>query len=203
MDTRLTPVPLVPEIRLYLAGPETGLWAGGYRSDEPLPFWAFAWPGGVALARYVLDHPDVVAGRRVLDVGAGSGLVAIAAARAGAARVEAVDSDARAVEAVQRNAGANGVAVVGRHQEIAHDTPTGDAEVVLVGDAFYNAAIARPLLAFLRRVGRDGADVLVSDPGRGYLPTAHFTELTTMDIAVPVVLEDSPVARTTVWRLAA
>jgi predicted nicotinamide N-methyase len=201
---RLSPVSLVPEISMYLAGRTTGLWTltdGGYRSDTPPPFWAFAWPGGVALARHVLDHPGLVAGRRVLDVGTGSGLVALAAARAGAAAVTAVDSDPLAVDAVRRNARANNVDVTARRQEIDAAGDPADAEVVLAGDAFYSAASARGMLAFLRRCARAGALVLLSDPGRGFLPTGTFTSVATLDVPVPLALEDAPVAHTTIWRL--
>ncbi|GAA1750986.1 class I SAM-dependent methyltransferase [Luedemannella helvata] len=193
----------IPEIRLELADPHTGLWehTDGYRSDQPPPFWAYAWPGGVGLARYVLDHPGVVAGRRVLDVGTGSGLVAIAAARAGAAHVEAVDSDPAAVEAVRRNAAANDVEVLAHARALAHDSAIGDAQVILAGDAFYSAATARLMLAYLRRAARAGTEVIVSDPGRGYLPTRAFTELATVDVVVSAALENATAARTTVWRL--
>src|SRR5690349_11954396 len=112
LSTALLPVPLVPEISLHLAGPDVGLFdvtGGEFRSDEPPPFWAFVWAGGQALARYVLDHPETVTGRRVLDVASGSGVAAIAAARAGAAAVEAVDLDPAAADATARNAAANGV----------------------------------------------------------------------------------------------
>jgi predicted nicotinamide N-methyase len=207
MGTSLRPVDGVPRIALVQAHPGTGLWAdtGGYRSDSPPPFWAFAWPGGVALARHVLDHPELVAGRRVLDVATGSGLVAVAAALAGAAHVVAADSDDDAVAAVRRNAEANGVAdrVDARRWDVAHGDDAGDADVVLAGDAFYSAGVARAMLAFLRRAARGGADVLVSDPGRGFLPRGAFVEVSTMDVPVSAALEDATVARTTIWRLAA
>jgi predicted nicotinamide N-methyase len=199
----LAAVPFVPEIRLHLAPEAVGLWdatAGEYRSDEPPPFWAFAWPGGQGLARYLLDHPEVVAGRRVLDVATGSGLVAIAAARAGAARVRAVDVDPDATAAVARNAAANGVEI----ETATADILDGDArgvEVVLAGDAFYTAATAGRMLGFLRRAGRDGATVLVGDPDREFLPRRLFTAVAGYDVPVRPALEDVPVRHTTVWRL--
>ena len=197
------PTPFVPEIRLHLAPEPVGLWdrtAGEYRSDEPPPFWAFAWPGGQGLARYVLDYPAEVAGRRVLDLATGSGLVAIAAARAGAARVLAVDVDPVATTAVVVNAAANGVAVEVSAADML-DGDADDAEVVLVGDAFYSAPMARRMLAFLRRAGRGGATVLVGDPDREFLPRRLFTALAGYDVPVRPLLEDVTVRRTTIWRL--
>jgi predicted nicotinamide N-methyase len=197
------PVPYVPEIVAWQATADAGLWdqAGGqYHSDRPPPFWAFAWPGGQALARYLLDRPEVVAGRRVLDVGAGSGLVAIAAARAGAAHVRAVDIDPAAVAAIGRNARANGVTV---HAERA-DVLAGDgadAEVVLGGDIFYHAAIAHRAMPFARRAQRRGARVLLGDPQRGYLPAERFVARATYSIPVRAMVEGVPVRHTTVWEL--
>jgi predicted nicotinamide N-methyase len=199
----LAPVPFVPEIRAHLAPEAAGLWdrtAGEYRSAEPPPFWAFAWPGGQGLARYVLDHPEVVAGRRVLDLATGSGLVAIAAARAGAAPVRAVDVDPVAVAAVTLNAAVNGAAVDVSTADIL-DGDAGDAEVVLAGDAFYSAPMAHRVLAFLRRARRSGAEVLVGDPDREFLPRRLFTAVAGYDVPTRPVLEDVPVRRTTIWRL--
>jgi predicted nicotinamide N-methyase len=198
MELTVLAVPFVPEIRLHQAAEPVGLWdltGGGYRSDEPPPFWAFAWAGGQALARYVLDHPDTVAGRRVVDLGSGSGLVAIAAARAGAAEVRAVDVDPAAGSAIALNARANGVSVtVDRVDSV-------DADVVLAGDVFYTETVAGRMLTVLRRAVRDGARVLVGDPDRRYLPHRLFRMLATYDVPVPPALEDVPVKRTTVWEL--
>jgi predicted nicotinamide N-methyase len=190
-------VPFVPEIRLHQAPPPVGLWelAGGYSSDEPPPFWAFAWAGGLALARYVLDHPETVAGRRVVDLGSGSGLVAIAAAKAGAAAVEAVDHDPEARAAVARNAKIN---MVLRELTILAE-PTGGGEVVLAGDVFYTASVAERSLASLRAAARDGARVLVGDPDRAYLPRTLFRAVASYDVPVRQALEDVPVKRTTIW----
>ena len=198
-----TPVPFVPEVRAHLAPEPAGLWdrtAGEYRSAEPPPFWAFAWPGGQGLARYLLDRPEVVAGRRVLDLATGSGLVAIAAALAGAARVRAVDVDPVATTAVTLNAAANGVAVDVSAVDIL-DGDAGDAEVVLAGDAFYSAPMARRVLAFLRRARQGGAVVLVGDPDREFLARRLFTAVAGYDVPTRPVLEDVTVRRTTIWRL--
>jgi predicted nicotinamide N-methyase len=202
--TELTPVAAVPEIRLHQAAEPIGLWElteGEFRSEQPPPFWAFAWAGGQALARYLLDHPETVAGRRVLDLASGSGLVAIAAARAGAARVQAVDTDPTAVAAIGVNARANGVTVAAEQGDILDDT-AGDAEVVLAGDVFYSATMANRILRFLLRAARDGgARVLVGDPERAYLPRSRFRRITSYDIPVPPALESVRSKHTTVWEL--
>jgi predicted nicotinamide N-methyase len=237
-QVHLTTVPLLPEIRLYQADEPVGLWeliGGGYSSDRPPPFWAFAWPGGQGLARYVLDHPDTVDGRRVLDLASGSGLVAIAAAMAGAAAVRAVDVDADAVRAIGLNADANGVAVEAVWGDILDsdvldgapldgapldgapldgapldgapldgaplDGAAGDAEVVLVGDAFYSKAMADRVLAYLRRAARNGARVLVGDPDRAFLPHRLFRMLHAYDVPTRPSLEDVRVKRTAIWEL--
>jgi predicted nicotinamide N-methyase len=195
-------VPYVPEIRLYLHDPSTGLWdstGGEYRSDRPPPFWAFAWAGGQALARYVLDHPDAVAGQRVLDLGSGSGLAAIAAAKAGASEVRAVDVDPDAVAAAERNARTNGVTVTGVLADVLDDRA--DADRVLAGDVFYSKAMADRVRAFLRRAHRDGARVLVGDPDRSFLPVQLLEPLATYDIPVPMVVEGVLSKRTKVFEL--
>jgi predicted nicotinamide N-methyase len=200
---RLRPAPFVPEIRLYQAEESTGLWeatGGGYRSDQPPPFWAFAWPGGQALARHVLDHPDIVAGRHVLDLAAGSGIVAIAAVTAGASDARAVDVDPDAVTALGLNARANGVAVTGVVGDILRGD-AGGAEVVLAGDVFYSKAMADRVLAFLRRAARDGARVLVGDPEREYFPRGRFRQVGAYDVPTRPALEDRRVMRTTIWEL--
>ncbi len=201
--TTLAPVPFLPELLLHQADEPIGLWElteGEYRSDQPPPFWAFAWAGGQGLARYLLDHPEVVAGRQVLDLASGSGLVAIAAARAGAAGVRAVDTDPTAVAAIAVNAAANAVAVRAELGDILDTRPTG-AQVVLAGDVFYSRDMSRRVLLFLRRARAGGARVLVGDPGRAYFPRAPFTLLARYEVPVPVVLEDATVKPTTVWEL--
>ncbi|WP_204036241.1 class I SAM-dependent methyltransferase [Micromonospora qiuiae] len=205
LHARLAPVAFVPEVRLHQADEPIGLWElteGQFRSDQPPPFWAFAWAGGQALARYVTDHPQLVAGRRVLDLAAGSGLVAIAAARAGAAAVRAVEIDELAVAAVALNAEANGVRVDAELGDVL-DGDAGDAEVVLAGDVFYSEAMAGRVLRFLLRAVRSGARVLVGDPGRAYLPRDRFDELAVYDVPVSEALESVRVKRTTVWQLRA
>ena len=154
-NTTVAAVPFVPELRLHQAEEPMGLWElteGEYRSEQPPPFWAFAWAGGQGLARFVLDHPEVVRGRRVLDLASGSGLVAIAAARSGAASVLAVDVDPVAVAVVALNAEANGVDVATRQDDLL-DGDAGTAEVVLAGDAFYSQAMTERVTNFLRRAG--------------------------------------------------
>jgi predicted nicotinamide N-methyase len=198
---RLGPVPQVAEIRLHLAEDVLGLWQRAedeFGTDQSPPFWAFAWPGGQALARYVLDHPGVVTGRRVLDLGSGSGLVAIAAAKAGAAAVAASEVDPLAVAAIGLNARANGVPppdVVGD----VLDRDGADADVVLAGDVWYSRPLAERVLGFLDRVTARGASVLAGDIGRAFLPRDRFRVLDARDVPVMADLEDSSVKRTMVW----
>jgi len=197
------PVALVPEVTLHQADDPIGLWElneGEYHSEQPPPFWAFAWAGGQALARYVLDQPHLVSGRRVLDLAAGSGLVAIAAARAGAAHVRAVEVDPLAVAAIELNAATNGVTVSVELADILDGDAAG-AEVVLAGDVFYSQAMADRVFGFLRRAARAGALVLVGDPGRAFVPRDRMTALTTMDVAVPEALESMTVKHTTIYQL--
>jgi len=191
-------VPFVPEIRLLTAAEPFGLWDRTER-DAP-PFWAFPWAGGQALARYVLDHPGVVAGRRVFDVASGSGLVAIAAAKAGAASVAAGDVDPNAVAAIEVNAAANHAAVSTSVFDLA-DGEACEAEVVLAADVFYQRELAGLALGFLRAAAGSGADVLVADPGRAFLPSAALTRLVSYRVPVLSVLEDAPVKNVTVYRL--
>ena len=202
--TTILPVPNAPELSLHVAGEATALWQ---KTEEelgeiglPPPFWAFAWAGGQALARYVLDHPEVVAGKRVLDFAAGSGLVAIAAARAGAAAVEAADIDLFANAAIAVNARLNGVAVTSRSDDVLG---TDDGwEVVLAGDICYEHDLAARVIAWLTVLSRRGARVLIGDPGRSYLPRQDLTVVATYDVPVTRELEDSEIKRTSVWRLA-
>ena len=201
-ETRLLPVPHAPEIRLHLAEEATAIWE---RTEEelgaiglPPPFWAFAWAGGQALARYVLDHPKTVAGRRVLDVATGSGLVAIAAARAGAARVEAADIDAFATAAVKLNAAANGVTVAPRLADLVGTDEGWDA--VLAGDIFYERDTAARMATWLGALQARGAAVLIGDPGRSYLPKERLRELACYRVPVTRTLEDAEVKETRVWR---
>lgn len=197
----MTPVPFVPEVRLLTAVRPDGLWELWEQTDrDPPPFWAFPWAGGQALARYVLDHPELVAGRRVFDAASGSGLVAIAAARAGAAAVTAGDVDPNALAAIGANADHNGVALTVRSFDLA-STATGDADVVLAADVFYQRELAEVALAYLRSAAAAGARVLVADPGRAFLPGRGLTALVSYRVPVLRVLEDADVKPVTVYRL--
>jgi predicted nicotinamide N-methyase len=197
----LGPVPGVPEIRLYLAADAIGLWQrteDDLGAERPPPFWAFAWPGGQALARYALDHAGLVAGRRVLDLGSGSGLVAIAAALAGAARVLASEIDPLAVAAIRLNAEANGVPVPVVTGDVL-DGDGEDAQVVLAGDVWYSRPLAGRVLGCLERARARGAVVLTGDIGRAFLPRERFRELDAVDVPVLADLEDASVKRAMVW----
>jgi len=196
VQTQLAPLTFLPELRLHLAPATAGLWDGGYSSDRPPPFWAFAWPGGQALARYILDHPDTVQGRTVLDLACGSGLVALAAAHSHSSRVRAVDLDEDAITAVAANAATNGVQVEGIVGDLADLTVT--ADVGLVGDGFYTRSIADGMTRLLLR---SGADVYVGDPDREFLPKRLFTRVATYEVPVRANLEGVSVKRTHVWRL--
>jgi predicted nicotinamide N-methyase len=203
-QTRLSPVAFVPEIRLHQADEATALWhlteATLDKADLPPPFWAFAWAGGQGLARYILDHPDTVRGKRVLDFASGSGLVAIAAALAGAASVEAVDIDPFAVGAIALNAAANDV-TVSAHGANRIGTDLAGIDVLLAGDVFYDRAFAAALLPWLRELARGGVTVLAGDPHRAYAPTEGRRDLAAFEVPVHPALEDAAVKRVTVLRL--
>ena len=193
--TTLLPVPLAPEISLHLVAGPVGLFdltGGEFRSDEPPPFWAFVWAGGQALARYVLDHPQAVAGRRVHDVATGSGVVAIAAALAGAAQVRATDLDPEAVAAAHRNAAANRVT-------LSDDVTALD--VILAGDVFYSPTVAAEMTTALRQARRNSVEVLVGDPGRGYFPVRLFERVAEYVVPVPAALEEAESLTTAIWRM--
>jgi predicted nicotinamide N-methyase len=200
-DTAWATVPFVGEIAMLMPAAPSGfwdLWAATGR--EPPPFWAFPWAGGQALARYLLDHPDVVRGRRVLDVASGSGLVAIAAALAGAVSVAAGDIDPNAVAVIGVNAAANDVTVTARPFDLVADG-TGDAEVVLAADVFYQADFAARALAFLGEAARSGADVLTADPGRAFLPADRLTLVASYEVPVITEIETVPTRGASVYRL--
>lgn len=197
-------VPLVPEIRLMLAHEALPLWQ---KTEEelgemglPPPFWAFAWAGGQALARYVLDHPDAVAGKRVIDLATGSGLVALAARLAGAAHVLACDIDPFACAAATLNARAMGLDIEVCGEDLLSADPP-EADIVVCGDVFYERPLADRALAWFGRTRDRGTQVLIGDPGRSYLPRGRLQRL--MDYSVPVTreLEDAEIKHTTVWRL--
>ena len=171
----LVPVPSVPEIRLHKAGPKSGLWRlAKADKDFGTPYWAYHWGGGLALARHVLDHPQLVAGRSVLDLGAGSGIVGIAAAISGAKRVVAADIDRYAVAATDLNATANGVTISAVLGDLTTGSPP-DVDTILVGDLFYEAELAQRVTAFLARCLASNIEVFVGDPGRAFLPL-HWLE---------------------------
>ena len=175
----ITPLPDVPGIRLHRAGPASGL---GQVASGSSPYWAYAWAGGLALARFLLDRPETVAGRRVVDVGAGSGLVGIAAAKAGAAAVVAIDRDPLAIVAIGLNAAANGVTLTAIHADPA-DAPVPDADIVLAGDVFYDAGLAAKMTELLARCAEKGMEVLGGDPWRAPLPLRHLRELARYEVA--------------------
>ncbi|MFF0918716.1 class I SAM-dependent methyltransferase [Rhizobium leguminosarum] len=179
----ISPVPAIPEIRLHTAGPASGLWRlAGRREADPPPYWAYPWAGGAVLARHLLDRPEMVTGRRVLDLGAGSGLVAIAAAKAGARAVTAVDIDANAIAAIGLNAAINGVDIVVRATDIIEDPPP-ETDLLVVGDLFYDPALALQVMAFLRRCQASGIEVLIGDPERAHLPQGELSRIATHTVA--------------------
>ena len=194
--------PAVPELERHLADDIEDAWAGLQAELDdaslPPPFWAFAWLGGQPLARYVLDTPAEVAGRRVLDLATGSGLCALAAARAGASHVEGVDVDPVAVEAARVNAARNQVQVGTALRDVL-DEPPPDVDVVLAGDVFYDAAMAGRVQPWLLAAHRGGARVLLGDPGRSYLPRALLTELAAYDLPTTRELEGVLVKTTRVY----
>ena len=202
-ETALKPVPHVPEIVLHVADEAMTLWQK--TEDElaeiglPPPFWAFAWAGGQALARFILDHPDLVAGRRVLDFASGSGLVGIAAAKAGAVHVLCADIDPFARAAIALNARANGVTLASTLRDLIGEA--GEWDVILAGDICYERELAARVIAWLEAEQARGVTVLIGDPGRAYLPKARLQSLA--DYRVPVVgaLEDNEIKKTSVWRL--
>jgi len=202
-NTALVAPPLVPEIKLHLA---TELVPLGQLTEEeleargvPPPYWAFAWAGGQALSRYVLDHPQIVAGKTVLDFGSGSGLVAIAAAKAGAARVTAADIDSFARAAIELNATANGAIVNATTDDLIG--ADGNWRVILVGDMCYERPLAERLLAWLTEQARRGATVLLGDPGRSYFPKSGVERLDTFRVQTTRDLEDREIRETSVYAL--
>ncbi len=201
--TRILPVPQAPEIRLHLADDATELWQTTEADLDvlglPPPYWAFAWAGGQALARYLVDHPDTVRGRRVLDFASGSGLVAIAAALAGAGSVEAAEIDGFALHAIALNAALNDVTVVPR-DDVAIGGDEG-WDLVLAADVFYERDTAGAVTTWLRHLAQGGTQVLVGDPGRAYFDATGFERLACYDVPVMPSLEDASIKRSGVWRV--
>ncbi|MBB4954843.1 putative nicotinamide N-methyase [Agrobacterium vitis] len=201
-NTEIMAPPHVPEIRLHLACEVHDLWLK--TEDDlaeiglPPPFWAFAWAGGQGLARHILDHPDLVAGKRVVDFATGSGLVAIAAKMAGASHVLAVDIDRFVGAALRLNAGENGVDIAFSATDIVGQRL--DADVLLAGDVFYDAGFADRLVPWFADLVASGVHIFVGDPGRAYCPKHRMQSLACYQVPVTRVLEDSDVKKTTVWR---
>ncbi|TAK01461.1 MAG: methyltransferase [Chloroflexota bacterium] len=202
--TRLRPVPGLEPIRLHLADDALALWRAVQLetgdADAPIPYWAFAWGGGLAIAHYLRDRPQTVAGRRILDLASGSGLCAIAALQAGASAATAVDIDVRAVTAIRLNARANGGRLTVLQRDVLDDEPP-DVDVILAGDCWYEAGLAARVLPWLRRAGEAGIDVLVGDPGRAHLPVAELVELAAYDVRTTTELEDLDHRRGRVYSL--
>jgi predicted nicotinamide N-methyase len=208
INAALTAPPLVPEIRLHLATEVVPLWHATEeelaRIGMPPPYWAFAWAGGQALARYVLDHPEIVHGKRVLDIGAGSGLVGLAAVRAGAASVLAADIDAFACAAIRLNAAANSCDIAVTQEDLIGAPVAWD--VILVGDLFYERPLAERLLAWLKPLGKSlgkplGATALLGDPGRNYFPKGGVEKLASYTVPTTRDLEDREIRETGVYTL--
>jgi len=203
-NTAIATPPLVPEIRLHVATEVTPIWQATEerlaRNGLPPPFWAFAWAGGQALARYVLDHPETVAGRELLDFGAGSGLVAIAAAKAGAARVIAAEIDPFAAAAIAINAALNDVAI----EVVTSDLSDGDSrfwKLVTAGDICYEQPMAERAMRWLRRLAGRGSKVLLGDPARAHLPGGGLCELARYVVPTSHELEGRERCDGFVWRV--
>jgi predicted nicotinamide N-methyase len=203
-NTAVASPPLCPEIKLFLATEVTPLWQATEtvleQSQLPPPYWAFAWPGGQALARHILDHPGLVDGKTVLDIGAGCGLVAIAAALAGA-RVTAAEPDAFACAAIAMNADLNGVSLAIETADLLAREP-GDWQAALAGDMCYERPLAGKLIPWLRLLAGKGALVLLGDPGRAYLPKSGLEPVARYDVPTSLELEDQISRETLILRLA-
>ena len=203
-NTRLQAVPHAPEISLWLADEITPLWR--LTEEElgamglPPPFWAFAWAGGQALARWLLDHPDQVAGQRVIDLATGSGLVAVAAMKAGAASVLAADIDPFCAAAVAANAKSNDVEIAFTDADLL-DAPPPPVDLICAGDVFYEKPMAEAVLTWLKQAQANGSRVIVGDPGRTYFPKSGLTLLAEYTVPTTRELEDQEVKRSRVWSL--
>ena len=204
-NTRRQRPPHTPEIELYLADEITPIWKLTEEALEeiglPPPFWAFAWAGGQALARYVMDNPGQVAGRRIIDFAAGSGLVGIAAMKAGAAEVLCADIDPYCEAAVALNAEANGVACAYEGADLLEAPAPDWAQVILAGDICYEKPLATKVLAWLAAARNRGATVLIGDPGRSYFPRQGLEKLAEYRVPTTRELEDMEVKRTAVWAM--
>ena len=202
-QTVIAAPPLVPEIRLHLATEITPIWeateATLTQMNLPPPYWAFAWAGGQALTRFLIDHPDWVAGKRVLDFAAGSGLSAIGAAKAGAALTQAAEIDDFAIAAIALNARINSVAIDLVREDLVGVEPRWD--VVLAGDVCYERPMAEKVIAWFRALAGRGVAILMGDPGRAYLPQSGLLELARYQVPTSLELEDRTQRETIVWRL--
>ncbi|MCA3247857.1 MAG: methyltransferase [Azospirillum sp.] len=203
-NTRLESPSLVPELKIHLAHAATDLWAATEatleRTGLPPPYWAFAWPGGQALARHLLDRPDVARGRRVLDFAAGSGVAALAAAKVGAAAVAASEIDAFARAALALNAEANGLALDIRAADVLA-APAEGWDLILAGDVFYEKPMADRVWPWLVAAAARGIDVCVADPGRAYLPASGLVEIARYTVPTTLDLEDRTTRETRVLRV--
>jgi predicted nicotinamide N-methyase len=203
-QTRLRPVPGLEGIRLHLADEVLPLWRAveveTRDPDPPLPYWAFAWAGGLAIARYVAEHPEAVAGRRVFDLASGSGLCAIASMRAGSAAASGADIDPFAAAAIELNAGANRCHVAVVRRDVLDEDPP-EADIILAGDCWYAAPLAERVLPWLLRAREAGIDVLIGDPGRRYLPIDELVELASYEVRTTTELEDLALKRGAVYAL--
>ena len=204
-NTRLQPVSHAPELSLWLADEITPIWR--LTEEElgemgvPPPFWAFAWAGGQALARYLLDHPELVAGRRTLDLASGSGLVGVAAMKAGAAHVLCADIDPFCAAAVRLNAEANGVSLDFTDDNLLDRDPP-EVDLICAGDVFYEKPMADRVIAWLKAARARGADVRIGDPRRSYFPKRELVQLAEYEVPTTRELEDQAVKRSGVYRFA-
>ena len=206
-NTRLQSPPHTPELRLHLADEITPIWKltaeGLDRIGLPPPFWAFAWAGGQAMARYVLDHPQAVAGKRVLDFAAGGGIVGIAAMKAGAASLLAADIDPFCEAAIALNAAENGVAIAHTADNLLDAPSPGEIDVILAGDISYEKPVALQVRTWLANAARAGAAVLIGDPWRSYFDPEGLVQLAEYDVPTTRELEDRDIKRAGVWRFVA
>ncbi|HUC73526.1 MAG TPA: 50S ribosomal protein L11 methyltransferase [Stellaceae bacterium] len=203
-NTAVERPPLVPEIRLHLASEVTPIWQATEdslaRGAVPPPFWAFAWAGGQALARYLLDRPEIAAGRSMLDFGSGSGLVAIAAAKAGARTVLAAEIDPFAAAAITANAALNDVVVAVTTADLI-DAADSNCDIVTAGDVCYERETAERVVPWLRALAGNGCLVLLADPGRAYLPAGGLAERARYLVPTSREIEDRDARETVVWQV--
>jgi predicted nicotinamide N-methyase len=192
-------------VRLHLAGDVLEVWRATQLelADEeaPLPYWAAAWAGGLAVASFIRERPEVVAGRRVLDFGSGSGLVGIVAMQVGAASVVAVDIDPFAMAAIHLNARANEVHVTGVRRDLIGEQPPGDVQVLLAADCWYEESFGALVTPWLKSVSAAGVNVLIGDPGRRYLPVDQLEEIANYEVRTTSALEDQDQRTARVFRL--